>query len=158
MSPEVQNRINEVKFECGMNIATLKKVNGIETALRWAQRGVLARGIRYFLFYVFTIIIMGLAILSGAVDNIVNKAPVAYQGPKKIYSHDPVEHQAIIDEISFVGNVLGFVPGLVIIVLFDLFINAPRRRQLKKLGEQGFLRQYARSNGLPENIFDVKRG
>lgn len=156
MKPEIQNRINEVKYECGMDIVTLKKVNGIETALRWAQRGFFGTGIRYFLFYLLTIIVMSFAIMSGAADNIVNKAPVDFQGPKKIYSHDPIEHQAIIDEISFVGNVLGFAPGLVIIVLFDLFVNAPRRRQLKKLGEEGFLKHYAIANGLPQDLFEVR--
>ncbi|NLM99769.1 MAG: hypothetical protein GX170_07100 [Campylobacteraceae bacterium] len=72
MSPEVQNRINEVKFECAGDVATLKKVNGIETALRWAQRGVFARGARYvFAFFVMIVAILIMA-WGGLGKNVIN--------------------------------------------------------------------------------------
>jgi hypothetical protein len=168
MSPEVQNRINEVKFECAGDAATLKKVNGIETALRWAQRGVFARGIRYALFFIISVILM-LIVHSDVEKNFLKLTfPEAYPTPVHqtpwmiIYDYDEKRNSEIEATVSrkrtLIAIIYFFGPGLTALFLWELFIAFPRRKQLAKLGEQGFLRHYARSNGLPENLFEVKRG
>ena len=76
------------------------------------------------------------------------------------YSKDSVENKRIEKEVMFVKNIIGLVfhvgIPLVLIFLFDLFINVPRRRLLKKMGEEGFLKHYAIANGLPQDLFEVR--
>ena len=156
MKPEIQNRINEVKYECGMDIFTLKKVNGIEKSLKLAKRGLFSRLIRYVGIYFISLIIMMMAVASGLEKNITGYTPIDFHGAKKIYSHDPVEQKRIMIEKSNVQTFLYLTPGLIVILYFELLVYAPRRRQLKKMGEEGFLKAYAIANGLPQDLFEVR--
>jgi len=172
MKPEIQNRINEVKYECGMDIATLKKVNGIETALRWVQRGVFGLGIRYFISTIAIVVILSLAYVGGADRNLVKPIQNIFieQPIKKldnndmrywVYSNDKEENEKIKANNSTIYSIINityiFGIPLIVVFLFDLLVNAPRRRQLKKLGEEGFLKHYAIANGLPQDLFEVRR-
>ena len=131
MGPEIQNRFNEVKYECAGDPVTLKKVATVEGAWRSARSGFFARAFAYIGVYFLSLVLMSLAWVGGLEGNTTGAKyrPVADLGLYKLYSYNKEENAKIINQKLMEERVIIFLPGVVIIALYHLFIVVPRRRE-----------------------------
>lgn len=169
MGPAIQNRFNEVKYECAGDPVTLKKVAAVEGAWRSARSGFFARAFAYIGTFIGLAIVLLLLYAGGAGKYYVIPFAEKFHAPyiKKgtyrdewRYHEDYATHLEIRKENGKINAVVEFafllgIPFL-IIALYHLFIVVPRRREYVRQGDREFLRNCARSMGLPEDLFEVR--
>ena len=170
MGPEIQNRFNEVKYECAGDPVTLKKVATVEGAWRSARSGFFARAFAYIGTFIGLAIV--LLLLGGAGGFSLISAPIAenFTAPyvrknginpehwryhEDYATHIKIAHKNYEIRTLFEGLFVLGIPFL-IIALYHLFIVVPRRREYVRQGDREFLRNCARSVGLPEDLFEVR--
>ena len=170
MGPEIQNRFNEVKYECAGDPLTLKKVATVEGAWRSARSGFFARAFAYigtFIgLFVVLLLLHGAGLWKYYVFPIAEKFHTPYIQKKGIdqsawrYHEDYATHLKILHKNREINDIVEsaylFGTPFLIIALYHLFIVVPRRREYVRQGDREFLRNCARSVGLPEDLFEVR--
>lgn len=168
--PEIQNRFNEVKYECAGDPLTLKKVATVEGAWRSARSGFFARAFAYIGTFVGLFVVLAVLWTFGGHELISKPIAENFTAPyvRKSginpehwrFHEDYAIHLKIIEENGKIYDIVAFafllgIPFL-IIALYHLFIVVPRRREYVRQGDREFLRNCARSMGLPEDLFEVR--